>query len=162
MALKCPACADATLWSQRDPDTRLEIDICPVCHGMWFDARELAVFLQSPTLKNRFMWKPDSRHSQAERDQINAGSRQCPRCEVLLAPMSYANVTLDTCPRCEGIWFDDGEVRMIVERYKKGARSGDDGLVGEIRTGLSVSGDEKAGGVFGSLRSFLKSARSSD
>lgn len=156
----CPTCADTIMWPQVDPETRLEIDICPTCHGIWFDARELPVFLQSPTLKGKFMWKPDVRMSQEERDEVRAGSRQCPRCRVPMGNREYASVTVDCCPRCEGLWFDDGEVRMVVERHQRGKRSGDSGIGSDLADGLATdAGGQSAGGLFGSLRSFLKSAR---
>ncbi|MBM3461038.1 MAG: hypothetical protein FJX76_02955 [Armatimonadetes bacterium] len=105
------------------------------------------------------MWKPDVRMSQRERDLVRAGSRKCPRCNVVLGPRNYASVSVDCCPSCEGLWFDDGEVRMIVDRFKKGARGGDTDLVQELRQGMSA--EESKGGLFSSLREFLRSARSS-
>jgi Zn-finger nucleic acid-binding protein len=141
--------------AQTDPQTRLQIDICPTCHGIWFDAHELPIFLQSPTLKSRFMWKADSRRNQGERDGVRAGERLCPRCREIMQNKEFAQITLDCCPKCEGLWFDDGEVRMVVERFQKGSRSGDQAVSKDLKSGLGG----KMGSTLGSLRDFLKSAR---
>ena len=33
----------------------------------------------------------------------------CPRCNVELDPITYKGVTIDKCPKCEGVWLDKGE-----------------------------------------------------
>jgi Zn-finger nucleic acid-binding protein len=36
-------------------------------------------------------------------------SRMCPDCDAPLAPETAHGVTVDACPQCAGIWFDDSE-----------------------------------------------------
>lgn len=37
-------------------------------------------------------------------------SRLCPDCRQPLRSTGFLNVSLDTCPLCGGIWFDEGEL----------------------------------------------------
>lgn len=42
---------------------------------------------------------------------------KCPRCrDSELAPVRVKDLALDVCPRCEGIWFDTGELEQILKR----------------------------------------------
>ena len=53
MSLRCPVCRKIAMKEEVDPVTGLEIDVCPSCSGMWFDAKELNQFFESPTLKTK-------------------------------------------------------------------------------------------------------------
>lgn len=39
----------------------------------------------------------------------------CPRCEVEMRKVHVNAVELDTCDNCEGVWFDKGELRQILD-----------------------------------------------
>lgn len=40
----------------------------------------------------------------------------CPKCQSIeLKPITYRGVTIDKCPRCEGVWLDKGEETFVVE-----------------------------------------------
>jgi Zn-finger nucleic acid-binding protein len=124
---------------QRDPATQLEIDVCLRCRGMWFDASEIGEFLKSPALKSRFLVPADPSRSQVERDEELHNQRRCPRCKRVMVNKFYSGVTFDYCEECDGIWCDAGELTLAVERFQKGARSGDAFLDSEIKAGLSAS-----------------------
>jgi len=144
MPLKCPACRKIYLEAKVDPDTDLEIDVCPECWGMWFDPNELAQFFSSPTLKNRFFLPEETRPLETIGYVISSRARACPRCRKAMEEKSFAGVLIDICIHCQGIWLDDGELQRIVVQYKKGARDGtqvskelSDGLGGKI-AGFSI------------------------
>lgn len=40
----------------------------------------------------------------------------CPKCDVALILLEFAGVEVDYCPRCEGLWFDSGEIEHLLER----------------------------------------------
>lgn len=41
----------------------------------------------------------------------------CPRCkEVALEEIDFDDVVIDRCPRCAGLWFDNGEIGELVGR----------------------------------------------
>lgn len=37
-------------------------------------------------------------------------SLKCPKCGEALAALTYANIEVDRCSNCGGIWFDRGEI----------------------------------------------------
>lgn len=40
----------------------------------------------------------------------------CPHCRVGLAMATRANIEIDYCPKCRGVWLDRGELDKIIER----------------------------------------------
>lgn len=41
--------------------------------------------------------------------------RTCPVCKIELQEVSLHNETVDRCPKCNGIFFDKGELESLVE-----------------------------------------------
>lgn len=39
--------------------------------------------------------------------------RTCPDCQIALETKDFHNVKLDACPRCAGIFFDEGELNAL-------------------------------------------------
>ncbi len=39
---------------------------------------------------------------------------KCPRCAKALYPHPVASTEIDVCLSCEGVWFDEGEIRRII------------------------------------------------
>ncbi|MFN7016976.1 MAG: zf-TFIIB domain-containing protein [Fimbriimonadales bacterium] len=39
--------------------------------------------------------------------------RLCPVCQIELKPQVHLGVTIDVCPACAGIWFDEGELTRL-------------------------------------------------
>lgn len=37
----------------------------------------------------------------------------CPACLSKLGPLQFGRVELDQCPDCEGMWFDQGELKQV-------------------------------------------------
>lgn len=54
----------------------------------------------------------------------------CPKCQGNLSEVVYANITVDRCTECQGIWFDSLEAQQLKEI--KGSESID---VGDPQTG---------------------------
>jgi Zn-finger nucleic acid-binding protein len=40
----------------------------------------------------------------------------CPVCATAMTEIEKAGVTVDTCPKCRGVWLDRGELEKIGER----------------------------------------------
>ncbi len=40
----------------------------------------------------------------------------CPACRSPLIVVEREGIELDHCPRCRGIWFDEGELALLAER----------------------------------------------
>jgi Zn-finger nucleic acid-binding protein len=44
---------------------------------------------------------------------------ECPFCKTPMEKINRADVTVDRCPSCQGVWLDKGELDKIVIRRKK-------------------------------------------
>lgn len=67
----------------------------------------------------------------------------CPRCDKRqLDQFSFSGLHLDQCKSCEGIWFDEGELRAILDAGEDSSISPEleRSLVGEIRTNETPGG----------------------
>lgn len=51
----------------------------------------------------------------------------CPKCDIAMVLLEFAEVELDYCPQCSGVWVDAGELQEIL-----------------TRTGAQVEGDPTA------------------
>ena len=44
----------------------------------------------------------------------------CPTCKNNMIAVEHHKIELDYCPNCQGVWFDSGELELLVERLKLG------------------------------------------
>ena len=44
---------------------------------------------------------------------------KCPKCGSDLEEINYQNVMVDKCKECQGIWFDQGELELLVQGQAK-------------------------------------------
>jgi len=40
---------------------------------------------------------------------------RCPKCRFRMDEVNEYGITLDRCPGCQGVYFDDGEVDQLIE-----------------------------------------------
>ncbi|MDD4954319.1 MAG: zf-TFIIB domain-containing protein [Candidatus Omnitrophica bacterium] len=40
----------------------------------------------------------------------------CPTCKNLMIVVEYSQIELDHCLNCHGVWFDAGELQLLLER----------------------------------------------
>jgi Zn-finger nucleic acid-binding protein len=101
----------------------LELDECPTCHGIWFDADELnqARDAAEPSLS----WMDFELWTDDEAMHFIWGDFNCPKCEKRMAAMQYADtgVTVDICPDHQGVWLDSGEFEGILAALEEEATS---------------------------------------
>jgi Zn-finger nucleic acid-binding protein len=45
----------------------------------------------------------------------------CPTCKNNMIVVEHHQIELDYCPNCQGVWFDSGELELLVHRLKLGA-----------------------------------------
>lgn len=43
----------------------------------------------------------------------------CPVCSTAMTEVDKAGVTIDTCPKCRGVWLDRGELEKLGERLAR-------------------------------------------
>ncbi len=110
--MNCPRCQ--TELQTRSTDG-VEIDECPSCRGIWFDADELRRVKDEADPDLNWMdfelWKHEDRFHVAEK------STDCPKCEVPLVAIDYGEtgVVVDFCTQCRGAWLDAGELEKIID-----------------------------------------------
>ena len=43
-------------------------------------------------------------------------SMKCPKCGMQLEEITFAEVRVDRCSSCEGVWLDEGELALIQQK----------------------------------------------
>jgi Zn-finger nucleic acid-binding protein len=89
----------------------IEVDHCTSCGGVWLDGGELELLLDGASNREALM-KTLAEDLGGEEKKI-----RCPICMKKLNKVLYGperQVLLDMCPRNDGIWFDDGELRDVI------------------------------------------------
>lgn len=110
---KCPRC-QTELVKDEVKDmyfNTVEIESCPTCEGQWIPEEQLD-FLA----KEYDVVLLEFRHIPKLREQLK--QLPCPNCgpHQIMEKVEHprdANVILDTCPNCNGIWLDKGELEAI-------------------------------------------------
>jgi uncharacterized protein len=112
--MKCPACKGPLLEKNA---SGMALDVCyGGCGGIWFDAAELERVSARAATSLHSIW-------QIKRSNVQLTEpRLCPRCpEQVLDRKWFSDlqqVEIDQCPKCAGIWLDDGEFTRIYEEIK--------------------------------------------
>ncbi len=100
--MKCPVCQVPTYVVEHD---RIELDLCPDCQGIWFDAGELELLLERD--KTALL-------TPAATDEK---TRPCPLCRAKMNKVNIGpsqGVLIDTCPAGCGVWFDNNELQELT------------------------------------------------
>lgn len=99
---------------------QIELDYCPNCRGVWFDAGELELMLERVDLK------PNIVEGKSLLDLTTAKTaekkRRCPVCRRSMRKELIGNekqILIDACPVSEGLWFDAGEVDTLISEISK-------------------------------------------
>ena len=108
--MNCPKCKTAELTPETFDNT--EIDRCPRCAGMFLDRGEL-----EQMIANQAGALADNPEFTVLSDKHDMMIGKCPRCEVNMEPtMGPANMRIDKCAQCEGVFLDQGELSAIRNR----------------------------------------------
>jgi Zn-finger nucleic acid-binding protein len=104
----------------------VEIDHCLACGGIWLDAGEIELLIDSQPETDKLLVQL------GERQNRQAGKRKCPIC---LKKMEIINigpknqVQIDHCRRNHGLWFDRGELETVLTIFDKDGHSAVHGLL---------------------------------
>jgi Zn-finger nucleic acid-binding protein len=99
----CPR-DDTPLHEQRAG--RVNVDVCPKCHGTFLDGIELKRVLGDQNITLALADSPGSKRSPVD----------CPACGSALFLDRVGDVELDHCKECLGVWLDAGEVERLAAR----------------------------------------------
>lgn len=110
--MKCPACSNLMIVVEHE---NIELDYCMDCSGVWFDAGELELLLESMELEgsslslDSILTSPEAKSSEKK--------RKCPICRQKMKKATVGHepeVLIDACQRGDGLWFDKGEVGQLI------------------------------------------------
>lgn len=113
----CPVCKKDALIVEYD---KIELDYCPECQGVWFDAGELELLLESTGLGDYQRYLEDISNSPEVKTLEKI--RKCPICRHKMKKVHIdeeKETLVDICHAGDGIWFDGGEVQNLVKTLAK-------------------------------------------
>ena len=99
--MKCPFCGEAMIVLELN---EIEIDYCPSCNGIWLleDENERKRILSSFRIEPNY---PEKKY-------------KCPICRKKMDKVhvgEHQEVLIDKCPANDGLWFDKGELKRVIE-----------------------------------------------
>jgi len=111
---KCPKCeGKLDLVISND----IKVDKCVSCGGIWFDNGEL-----HKLLTNDVNLMIDGLESSSTKE-MNKQVGECPLCHDYklerIESKLDANLAIDRCPSCKGIWLERGELTELTLKAKK-------------------------------------------
>ncbi len=116
--MKCPACEN-TMTERKVSD--IVLDVCDNgCGGIWFDKSEFKKFDEphepdaDTLLKLNVNKRPTAK-----------APYSCPRCAPVKLFRHFSSVkrhvSIDSCPKCTGVWLDVGELAGIKQEFSSEA-----------------------------------------
>jgi len=141
--VNCPVCREPLIVAEREG---IELDACPWCRGLWFDAGELALLAEK---MGRTLTVTDG--GPLAEAVTSEKPRQCPRCDKSMGKITLGqspSVLLDHCPT-HGLWFDHGELGSLVGQMAAAPGSHPEAalrFMGETFGDTAPSPASKAGG----------------
>jgi len=105
----CPVCENPMVVLELD---QIEIDHCLHCGGIWLDAGELELLLESDEDRARL------RDFLIEDDSVNEKKYSCPICNKKMKKVFVGEekkILIDQCKRNHGLWLDKGELEDVIE-----------------------------------------------
>jgi Zn-finger nucleic acid-binding protein len=105
------------IYGTGETELSVNIDKCPNCEGFWFDNQELFV------ISSEIAKKYDSEIVKKQVQEPDFRGRICPNCELPLIllkdPELSQRLQIDICPKCMGLWLDQGEFLRYKEYQKE-------------------------------------------
>jgi hypothetical protein len=102
---------------------RIELDYCPNCAGVWFDAGELELLIA--VFQREGVAPASGSVLTPQPAKVSEALRKCPVCKRNMNKVWLGKdpqVLIDQCPAGDGLWFDGGELSQVLcEIQKPGA-----------------------------------------
>ena len=110
--MDCPNCKEKMETSNLN---KVEVNNCFYCEGSWISSNAITRILSSEPKAPNFTQFTLELNSTARVES----KRTCPICLTPLLISSFRNIELDCCPVCNGVFFDQGEVKEIAPSAQK-------------------------------------------
>jgi len=130
----CPECRKEMIIVEHH---RIELDYCPKCEGVWFDATELELLLKAANLHEVELSLETMLRLPGAKEPSRG--RKCPICHRKMreAAVGEPAIIVDVCTSGEGLWFDGGEVHQLLMQLAAKSPAGE-GISKEV---LAFLGD---------------------
>lgn len=109
----CPVCKNPMVVLELD---QIEIDHCLGCGGIWLDAGELELLLETDAERERFI------NLLIEDESVKEKHYSCPICNKKMSKVFVGDekkILIDRCKRNHGLWLDKGELEQVIELSSK-------------------------------------------
>ena len=119
--MRCPVCKVPMIIVEHE---KIELDYCTKCFGVWFDADELELLVESMNIEasdfnmRKILGLPEKK--------IKEAARKCSLCRKRMKKVAIGSspeVIIDACTLREGLWFDGGEVGQVIKQLISQSRS---------------------------------------
>lgn len=100
--MNCPVCHSPLVIIEK---CNIELDWCPECGGLWFDADEWRLLGVNDEKYNPFSF---------ESVKVDEKARKCPVCNKTMDKIQAGDTLLDRCPNFHGVWFDKHELSSFI------------------------------------------------
>ena len=107
--MNCPVCKDSMVVLELE---QVEIDYCTGCEGVWLDAGELELLLETEQERARLI------SLLKEDNKIKEKSYPCPICSRKMKKVFVGEerkILIDKCKKNHGLWLDKGELKSVIE-----------------------------------------------
>ncbi len=117
--MDCPKCVGKL---QKKQAEGIEIDVCFVCEGIWFDSNELKEILKRDSLNFKKIdlgrEELDGKEAGELKEKLDNKTGRCPVCNKSksLVKKKFKDVNVDICPIGHGLWLDGGEIHELRKR----------------------------------------------
>jgi Zn-finger nucleic acid-binding protein len=109
----CPVCKNSMVVLELE---QVEIDYCISCGGIWLDAGELELLLETEQERARLL------NLLIEDDKVKEKSYRCPICSKKMKKVFVGEdrkILIDKCKKNHGLWLDKGELELVIELSSK-------------------------------------------
>lgn len=96
------------------------LDFCPPCRGIWLDGGELEALRAGRASPARELDAQAEAEDDLEQRRAVTVLGLCPRCQRALETETLGGVEVDRCGRCGGIYFDAGELPVVLRNQRPG------------------------------------------
>lgn len=97
----------------------IDLEQCPRCHGIWFDAGELNRLKDN--MDEDVRWKDFDLKAYAERAHFKPTDLTCAACGAALCELKFntGRAELEFCARCGGVWADEGKLAPVLRHLHR-------------------------------------------
>jgi len=107
--MNCPVCKNTMVVLELE---QIEIDYCASCGGIWLDAGELELLLETEEERARLL------NLLIEDSSVKEKSYRCPICNKKMRKVFVGEekkILIDKCKKNHGLWLDKGELEEVIQ-----------------------------------------------